>query len=119
MPRNKEENRVYMREYYRNHPTCRSEYRKNHRDSEREYRKSHAQKIRTWFNDYKATLSCTRCPESDPICLDFHHLDENDKTEKVGKLVRQMMCKKKILAEIEKCIVLCANCHRKEHGRAA
>jgi len=33
----------------------------------------------------------------------------------VGKLITNGFGKDRLREEIEKCIVLCANCHRKEH----
>ena len=77
-------------------------------------KKAHV-KLRTWLDNIKANLGCSRCPESTPICLDFHHLDTDAKTENVGTLVNRLRPKEVILAEIEKCEVLCANCHRKRH----
>lgn len=43
--------------------------------------------------------------------LEFHHLDP---TEKDGGLAGSIkfLSKEKLLAEIEKCVLLCANCHR-------
>lgn len=71
-----------------------------------------------WLRAYKATLKCERCPESTPICLDFHHAGDAKDTE-VSRLVRSGVSRERIMAEIAKCIVLCANCHRKEHGLPA
>lgn len=52
------------------------------------------------------------CGETEMACLDFHHLGDKDKT------ISQMrgMSDKRVLEEIAKCIVLCANCHRKVHA---
>lgn len=44
---------------------------------------------------------------------DFHHLDPNEKDFSIGKQARSF---KSIKAELDKCILLCANCHRIEHG---
>jgi len=52
--------------------------------------------------------------ESHPICLDFHHVNPGEKERGLNKIVNTHN-KKLILEEISKCIVLCANCHRKEH----
>lgn len=48
--------------------------------------------------------------------LDFHH-PNGDKTEGIGKMARECRSDEAILAEIAKCWVLCANCHRKQHCR--
>jgi len=70
--------------------------------------------IRKWFDEYKKTLKCERCPENNPICLDFHH---NDSTKKEYSISNMMSwSKESIMKEVEKCSVLCANCHRKEHA---
>ena len=45
-------------------------------------------------------------------CLDFHHL--RDKINNVSNLVGQAFGKKRLLEEMQKCKILCANCHRKE-----
>ena len=62
---------------------------------------------------YKAERGCQHCGEANPICLDLHHLDPSIKdfhpSETAGR--------KLFYEEAEKCIVLCSNCHRKEHDR--
>ncbi len=69
--------------------------------------------IRQWLQEYKSTLSCEKCGESHPACLDFHHRDE--KLESVSKM--RCWSINKILEEIKKCSVLCSNCHRKLHWK--
>lgn len=64
---------------------------------------------------YKAASSCSRCNESTPCCLDFHHRDPEVKIAEVAIMARRGFSVLNILVEIEKCDVLCANCHRKEH----
>jgi hypothetical protein len=66
------------------------------------------------FKQIKSTLKCNRCPENHPACLEFHHTDPTIKEGNVGESIRKWSTKR-LLAEIEKCEVLCANCHRKEH----
>jgi protein-arginine kinase activator protein McsA len=71
-------------------------------------------KKRTEFKNWKATLSCSQCGFSHVAALDFHHIDAKSKDGIVSELVR-MGRFKKAKAEAEKCIVLCANCHRVHH----
>lgn len=70
---------------------------------------------RDWYNEYKSKLKCERCPENNPACLDFHHDDPTIKDFEVSALINATYSIKKILEEIDKCRVLCANCHRKLH----
>lgn len=73
------------------------------------------QNRKIWFQNYKKSLSCSKCPENHPACLDFHHVNEKTKTATISNMVIGAVSEKRILAEISKCIVLCANCHRKFH----
>ena len=57
---------------------------------------------------------CTRCSESDLACLDFHHRD-NGATKDADIATMRRFGKKRLIAEITKCDVLCASCHRKHH----
>jgi hypothetical protein len=75
--------------------------------------------LRQWFKDYKATLSCIRCGENHPACLEFHHPDPAKKELEPSRLVQQKgWSRGRILVELQKCHVLCANCHRKTHHLA-
>ena len=50
-------------------------------------------------------------------CYDFHHTDPAQKDVDPGALFR---CKKeRLYEELSKCILLCANCHRKYHWAEA
>ena len=75
---------------------------------------AHRKKKRQAFQDWKATLSCSQCGFSHVAALDFHHTDDGTKEGIVSELVR-MGRFKKAKTEAEKCIVLCANCHRVHH----
>lgn len=66
------------------------------------------------FQEYKATLSCKFCPENATCCLHFHHQDPKQKDLEVSIAARQWSWKR-IMKEIDKCIVVCANCHAKIH----
>ena len=57
---------------------------------------------------------CTDCGEADPTVLEFDHL--RDKTANINTLTNGYPWKR-IAAEIEKCEVVCANCHRRRTYR--
>jgi hypothetical protein len=65
------------------------------------------------FEKYKSTLKCEKCGENHPAVLDFHHLDPSKKEFQIGNGTKKGI--EKMLKEIEKCIILCSNCHRKLH----
>jgi protein-arginine kinase activator protein McsA len=73
------------------------------------------QKLAEWLREYKKSLKCSNCPESHPATLEFHHKDPSQKTITISRMCTNIGSKKRILDEISKCIVLCANCHRKLH----
>lgn len=58
---------------------------------------------------------CCKCGFNHPAALDFHHRDPKDKLYEVCNMPRKSIGKERILCEIEKCDVLCANCHRILH----
>ena len=68
------------------------------------------------FAEFKATKSCIKCGENHPATFDFHHVVRHPDNKKVSKLL-QSHNYGAARKEIQKCIVLCANCHRIEHGK--
>jgi Zn finger protein HypA/HybF involved in hydrogenase expression len=60
---------------------------------------------------YLSEHPCVDCGEADLLVLDFDHL--RDKAECVGALAGRGAPAARILAEIAKCEVRCANCHRR------
>jgi endonuclease I len=71
-------------------------------------------KFRAQWIKHKATLSCTKCGFSHSAALDFHHVDPAEKEGNIHRLLSNGQFKK-LEEELEKCIVLCANCHRIHH----
>lgn len=67
------------------------------------------------FSEYKKSLYCKFCKESTSCCLDFHHIDKDTKVETISYLSKHGSFDS-LTKELEKCVVLCANCHRKLHA---
>lgn len=63
--------------------------------------------------DYLVQHPCVGCGESDPIVLEFDHRDQSTKSFTIGSREGLNKSWNKILEEIEKCDVRCANCHRR------
>jgi hypothetical protein len=58
---------------------------------------------------------CVECGERDLVLLDFDHVGA--KTANVMDLARREYAFARVLAEIEQCVVRCANCHRRRTAR--
>lgn len=66
------------------------------------------------LSEMKSTLGCKLCKENDPVCLGFHHTDPR---EKDFTIAHYMACSiEKLKMEIQKCVCLCSNCHKKVHA---
>lgn len=60
--------------------------------------------------EYKNNSKCDDCGERNPIVLEFDHL--RDKEFSIGSMANAGYSWNKIREEIQKCDVVCANCHR-------
>jgi hypothetical protein len=72
------------------------------------------QQIRDAIDAIKELAGCRFCLEHDPCCLDFHHC-RGDKEQSISNMVGHGCSFEKVNKEVEKCTVICANCHRKLH----
>jgi len=84
---------------------------------ERSNRARQKRKLRNYefIKKYFSSHPCVDCGETDPIVLDFDHL--RDKQHTLSDLIRGGSPIEKIKSEIEKCEVVCANCHRKRTAK--
>jgi hypothetical protein len=103
--------------------TCKREY-------DREYHKKYAEKRnelkrktqlknrlrnRKFIVDYLKENPCVDCGENDFIVLEFDH--KYDKKFNLADAARRGYSLKTIKKEIEKCDVVCANCHRRRTAK--
>ena len=98
--KDKEKQKEFQKQHYSNNKT-------NYRESTRERRKRNKEYA------HSMKVCCKNCGVKDKVCLDFHHL--SDKTKSVAQLIRDATTIENLQLEIDKCEVLCANCHKKEH----
>lgn len=67
-------------------------------------------------NAYKSERGCRKCGETRHWMLDFHHANPEEKEFAISDAIRRKF--ENILPEMEKCDILCANCHRDWHYRS-
>lgn len=93
---------------------CRRKWYAENKDSEKTHVIRRKNEIRKWFQEYKKSLRCSKCGENHPATIDFHHRI-GKKENGISKMVGDGYSIERIKKELEKCEVLCANCHRKVH----
>jgi 5-methylcytosine-specific restriction endonuclease McrA len=65
----------------------------------------------------KDSSGCVVCGEKDIRVLHFHHKNPKTKKDGVAMLANKRASIAVLQEEIEKCILLCANCHAKFHAK--
>lgn len=78
----------------------------------KEWRKNTKQKVLVCMGKECQICNYNKCPEA----LEFHHLDPNKKEFGLGSIMATPVSWEKIVLEMMKCILLCANCHREVHS---
>tara|TARA_R110002050_G_scaffold7274_2_gene28404 strand:+ start:9822 stop:10199 length:378 start_codon:yes stop_codon:yes gene_type:complete len=103
-----------------------AEYQRNysrkwyHENAEKQKKKSRQRKrdMRSWYDNLKEKSNCSMCGISglgNPWMMEFHHREKDKKTKELSYMVSNGYGKEKLLLEIAKCDIVCANCHRKIH----
>lgn len=121
-PEERRAKRIIYRATYEN------KYPDRIKESERKYKEKHKDRIRvtasTWqkekgrINKLKAIEylggQCTDCEgKFEPYIYDFHHTDPNVKESSIARIMGRTW--EKIVPELDKCVLLCAHCHRTRH----
>lgn len=84
--------------------------------------KSTAEKVKLWRKNIKSKIvtslggKCSCCGYNKCFdALDLHHINPNDKEFSFGSIRANPKSWIKIVTEIKKCLLVCANCHREIH----
>jgi hypothetical protein len=64
-------------------------------------------------SQWKSERGCAVCKENFSPCLELHHTDPSNKEADPSAVANRSF--EAFLIEAAKCIILCANCHRKVH----
>ena len=67
------------------------------------------------YQQIKSELRCADCGENHPATLHFHHNNPKEKEFNIADFVKSGKSVEALYREMEKCTVLCANCHAKRH----
>jgi hypothetical protein len=92
------------------------EHRQEHIENAGRRKKRAREERREKLARYLQLHPCVDCGETDLRCLDFDHLDPTNKVNDVSVMVMEAWPWDRILAEIGKCVVRCANCHRRKEA---
>lgn len=91
--------------------------KRTYRDRAEENKKAVAKrrkKIKAMTIEYKGGKCCICGYHKCSAALDFHHIDDNDKS--FGLSLRGLTRSwARTKAEADKCVLVCANCHREVH----
>jgi hypothetical protein len=71
----------------------------------------------TYVISYLLTHPCVDCGEADPVVLTFDHRDPKEKKQNVSLMIANGYALNTLIAEIKKCDVRCANCHRRKTAK--
>ena len=93
-------------------------YREAHPERVKASRDKARQEKRDWITNYKVEQGCMNCGIKDPRVLDLHHKNGVLKEMAVARAVSRFGWTA-LRAEVKKCEVLCANCHRIFHYQLA
>jgi hypothetical protein len=101
--------------------SCRSAYGKLHyqqhkqaylaRNKTHRHRRQGRSAYWHWLMTYLDSHPCVDCGQADLVVLQFDHRDGTEKVSTIGAMLNHSSWAK-LLAEVAKCDVRCANCHR-------
>jgi hypothetical protein len=100
---------------------CRADYMRDrgdlHRSQSRAARERRRARAREFVLGVLESGRCEDCGNADPLILEFDHL--RDKRADVAVLVHEGYALRHVRAEVEKCQLVCVNCHRRRTARRA
>lgn len=113
--------REYRANYKKRHPERMKEFSRAYKERNkkvlqekatiRQKEKGRANKLKAI--EYKGN-QCFDCKQSfHQCCYDFHHLDPAQKDISIARIIGRNF--EKIKPELDKCVLLCAHCHRLRH----
>ena len=90
-------------------------YRADCKECHSGYMKQKYQEKKEVVQELKSKCKCAKCGDDRGYVLDYHHINSEEKETTIARMISNNYELDKVYKEIEKCIVLCANCHREFH----
>ena len=101
--------REYSKAHYRRNSTL-------HNQRRRANMRRYARRNKALIREFLLNHPCVDCGEANPLVLEFDHIADN-KLGDISTLANSGIRWKRISDEIAKCVVRCANCHRRKTYR--
>lgn len=98
----------YQKEWY-------AKNKEKHKEKNLKRGKRTRKEAKDYILHYLKSNPCVVCGETDPVVLEFNHL--NNKTKAVCQMIANGTSIEIIKKEICKCEVVCANCHKRKTAK--
>lgn len=69
-----------------------------------------------FLKKYKHNHKCCICGEDADCCLEFHHINPENKLFSLRSINERKHTKQELIEEFNKTCLVCSNCHRKLHN---
>ena len=104
---------------------CSRKYIKEHYVRNKQYYLEKARKrnsetrerIYEYLGFYLSSHPCVDCGEDDILILEFDHKERSEKEDSINAMITRRLPFGKLVAEVSKCEVRCANCHRRKTAK--
>lgn len=106
---------TYCKECSRNY--IRMHYKRNRQyylDKAKKRNSEIKKRAHRYISQYLKSHPCVDCGETDILVLEFDHKNRNKKKEAISRIIRGKLPFQKLVEEVSKCEVRCANCHRRK-----
>lgn len=90
--------------------------KKKKKEQAKKSRKRVIRRNRKYVEIHKLDHPCF-CGETEPCCLSYHHREGDKKEGNISDMVNRGYSITKIQTEIDKCNIMCLNCHARLHNK--
>jgi hypothetical protein len=112
-PKSTEDKKAYQASYHKKR-YAEPEYQAKQKATAKIHKELHRNRNKQYIDEYRMVNPCA-CGESDIVCLDFHHI--GNKSGNISDMAKRPVSIAVLQAEMDKCIVICRNCHAKLHAK--